>query len=71
MSDAMSYRPRLMKIEALLDTPTILAGCAAPVHLVIRIAAPTRSDSQSTRPIAFSAVIDRSGSMVGRPLTRS
>lgn len=57
-----------MKIEALLDTPSILANQAAPVHVMIRFTAGARPAGGRDRPIAFAAVIDRSGSMAGRPL---
>lgn len=56
-----------MKIEALLDTPAILANRAAPVHLVVKFTAPPLGNTRP-QPIAFAAVIDRSGSMAGRPL---
>lgn len=68
MSECLRYNARLMKIDALLDTPAILAGQASAVHLLIRFTAPTLASSTRERPIAFAAIIDRSGSMSGRPL---
>lgn len=56
-----------MKIETLLDYETILANRATPVHLALRFIAPEVTGDR-TRPIAFCLVIDRSGSMAGRPL---
>lgn len=56
-----------MKIDALLDTPAILANQAAPVHLAIRFTA-TEVPGGRDKPVAFAAVVDRSGSMAGRPL---
>lgn len=56
-----------MKIEALLDTPSILVNQAAPVHLMVRFTAGVAPGGRD-RPIAFTAVVDRSGSMAGRPL---
>lgn len=57
----------MMKIEALLDTPAILANQAAPVHMLVRFNAPETENAREN-PIAFAAVIDRSGSMEGTPL---
>ena len=68
MSECLRYNAGLMKIEALLDTSAILAGQPTPVHLLIRFTAPTLAGNARERPIAFSAVIDRSGSMAGPPL---
>jgi Ca-activated chloride channel family protein len=59
-----------MKIEARLDYSTILGNQARPVHLALRFEAPASSEADSTprRPMAFCAVLDRSGSMGGAPL---
>lgn len=59
-----------MKIEARLDYSTILGNQARPVHLALRFEAPasTEADSTPRRPMAFCAVLDRSGSMGGAPL---
>jgi len=67
MSDPLCQTAVIMKIEALLDTPSILANQAVPVHLLVRF---TRAGAgrDPPRPIAFTAVIDRSGSMAGDPL---
>ncbi|MGF1450935.1 MAG: VWA domain-containing protein [Opitutales bacterium] len=56
-----------MKIETFLDYNAIVAGQCFPVHLAVRFAAP-EFRSGRTQPIAFGLVIDRSGSMGGRPL---
>lgn|GEM_PF-453068 len=59
-----------MNIEAKLDYPTILRNQARPVHLALRFEAPVvpAADSKTRRPMAFCAVLDRSGSMAGTPL---
>lgn len=67
-----SNRPRIrtMKIETLLDTPSILANRGTPVHLALRFTAPAVESGRS-RPIAFCVVLDRSGSMHGQPLEQA
>ena len=56
-----------MKTELKLDYETLCAGKAATTNLVISFTAPHVAD-KDRRPIAFGVVIDRSGSMEGRPL---
>jgi Ca-activated chloride channel homolog len=50
-----------------LDYRAILANTAQPVHLVLQFDAPAISPARA-RPVAFSLVMDRSGSMGGTPL---
>jgi Ca-activated chloride channel family protein len=57
-----------MKTQLQLDYPAILANTARPVHLAITFEAPEVTGARS-QPVAFVAVIDRSGSMQGDPLT--
>ena len=57
-----------MKTQLQLDYPAILANTARPVHLAITFDAPEVAGSRP-QPVAFVAVIDRSGSMQGDPLT--
>jgi Ca-activated chloride channel family protein len=57
-----------MKTKLQLDYPAILANTARPVHLAITFEAPEVTGARS-QPVAFVAVIDRSGSMQGDPLT--
>ena len=57
-----------MKTTVQLDYPAILANSAQPVHLAFHFTAPGH-DGHRDRPIAFSVVLDRSGSMRGEPLT--
>lgn len=59
-----------MNIETLLDTPAILANQGTPVHLALRFTAP-ELESKRTQPIAFCVVLDRSGSMGGKPLEQA
>ena len=59
-----------MKIEALLDYETIRANEGRPVHLVLQMEAP-KLEPKARQPIAFSVVLDRSGSMGGMPLARA
>ena len=59
-----------MKIEFLLDYPTILANQARPVHFAIQFAAEAAGASRP-KPAAFCIVLDRSGSMAGSPLTHA
>jgi Ca-activated chloride channel family protein len=56
-----------MKTSVQLDYQAILANSAQPVHLAFQFTAPTLSGHRE-RPIAFSLVLDRSGSMEGAPL---
>lgn len=56
-----------MKTTVQLDYPAILANSAQPVHLAFEFTAPTTTPKRSA-PIAFCLVLDRSGSMEGRPL---
>ncbi len=57
-----------MKTQLQLDYPAILANTARPVHLAIAFDAPEVTGARS-QPVAFVAVIDRSGSMRGDALT--
>lgn len=56
-----------MQIETHLEYDAILANPTDPVHLGLRFTAPNLEEKRS-RPIAFSLVLDRSGSMQGPPL---
>jgi len=56
-----------MKTKLQLDYPAILANTARPVHLALTFDAPEISGARD-KPVAFVAVIDRSGSMEGAPL---
>ena len=56
-----------MKIDCQLDYRTILANQAQPVHVVLKLTAEKLTSDRSTA-LAFCAVLDRSGSMEGRPL---
>ena len=56
-----------MKTTVQLDHQTILANSAQPVHLAFQFTAPATAGHRE-RPIAFSLVLDRSGSMQGAPL---
>jgi len=56
-----------MKTTVQLDYQAILANSAQPVHLAFQFTAPGHSGHRD-RPIAFSVVLDRSGSMSGAPL---
>jgi Ca-activated chloride channel family protein len=56
-----------MKTTVQLDYPAILANSAQPVYLAFQFTAPGHSGHRD-RPIAFSVVLDRSGSMAGEPL---
>lgn len=56
-----------MKTTLQLDYPAILANLARPVHLALTFEAPEVSGARP-EPVAFVAVIDRSGSMQGAPL---
>ena len=51
-----------MKTQLQLDYPAILANTARPVHLAITFDAPEVTGARP-QPVAFVAVIDRSGSM--------
>ncbi len=59
-----------MKIQARLDHATILANQGRPVHLALELLAP-QAEASSRRPMAFCAVLDRSGSMRGEPLSKA
>ncbi|MFM8831433.1 MAG: vWA domain-containing protein [Spartobacteria bacterium] len=59
-----------MKIQARLDHSTILANQGRPVHLALELVAPP-AEASSRRPMAFCAVLDRSGSMRGEPLAKA
>lgn len=59
-----------MKIEAQLDHSTILANQRCPVHLALELTAPF-AEGGERRPMAFCAILDRSGSMAGRPLAHA
>jgi Ca-activated chloride channel homolog len=56
-----------MKIDCQLDYRTVLANQAQPVHAVLKLTAEKRT-SERKSPLAFCAVLDRSGSMKGKPL---
>jgi Ca-activated chloride channel family protein len=56
-----------MKIDCQLDYQTILTNQAQPVHAVLKLTADKRTSDRKT-PLAFCAVLDRSGSMQGTPL---
>jgi len=56
-----------MHTKLQLDYPAILANTARPVHLALTFDAPDLTGARS-QPIAFVAVLDRSGSMQGPPL---
>ncbi len=56
-----------MKTTLQLDYPAILANTARPVHLALTFDAPETTGARA-QPVAFVAVIDRSGSMEGAPL---
>ncbi|MCF7760221.1 MAG: VWA domain-containing protein [Cephaloticoccus sp.] len=56
-----------MKTIVQLDYQAILANTAQPVHLAFQFIAPSTAGHRE-RPIAFSLVLDRSGSMAGPPL---
>lgn len=60
-----------MKIQARLDHATILANQGRPVHLALELLAPPVEASGNRPPMAFCAVLDRSGSMRGRPLANA
>jgi Ca-activated chloride channel homolog len=59
-----------MKIQARLDHATILANQGRPVHLALELLAP-QAEASSRRSMAFCAVLDRSGSMRGEPLSKA
>lgn len=56
-----------MKIDCQLDYQTILENRAQPVHLVVRLGA-EKVGTIRPDPVAFCLVLDRSGSMGGKPL---
>jgi Ca-activated chloride channel family protein len=56
-----------MKIDCQLDYRTILINQAQPVHAVLKLTADKRTSDRKT-PLAFCAVLDRSGSMQDKPL---
>jgi len=56
-----------MKINAQLDYSTILRNEGSPVHLSVNLQAGSAGEEQR-RPMAFCAILDRSGSMAGLPL---
>jgi Ca-activated chloride channel homolog len=56
-----------MKTTVHLDYRAVLANTAHPVHLVLQFDAPAITPIRE-RPVAFSLVVDRSGSMGGPPL---
>lgn len=57
----------MMTTSVQLDYQTVLANQAQPVHLAFQFTAPATGQIRE-RPIAFSLVLDRSGSMQGEPL---
>jgi Ca-activated chloride channel family protein len=56
-----------MKIDCQLDYATIQANQARPVHLALKFTAPTLEKPRK-EACAFTLVVDRSGSMSGKPL---
>ncbi len=56
-----------MKINCQLDYQTILRNLAQPVHVVVKLTA-EKIEHQRQNPLAFCVVLDRSGSMAGKPL---
>jgi len=56
-----------MKIDCQLDYQTILRNQAQPVHVVVKLTA-DKIERQRQNPLAFCIVLDRSGSMAGKPL---
>ena len=56
-----------MNTNVQLDYQAILANSARPVHLAFQFTAPATAGHRE-RPIAFSLVLDRSGSMQGPPM---
>ena len=56
-----------MKIDCQLDYRTILINQAQPIHAVLKLTAEKRTSDRKTS-LAFCAVLDRSGSMRGKPL---
>jgi Ca-activated chloride channel family protein len=56
-----------MKTTVHLDYRAVLANTAQPVNLVLQFEAPAVAATRQ-RPVAFSLVLDRSGSMAGSPL---
>lgn len=59
-----------MKIQTQLDHSTILANQGCPVHLALELTAPF-AEAGERRPMAFCAILDRSGSMAGRALAHA
>jgi hypothetical protein len=57
-----------MNIQLTLDYQTILRNESRPVHLVAKLTAPKLGTHSRSRSAAFAVVLDRSGSMSGRPL---
>jgi von Willebrand factor type A domain len=57
-----------MNIKLTLDYRTILRNEARPVHLVANLTAPKLETQTRKRSAAFAVVLDRSGSMSGKPL---
>src|SRR5271168_1314185 len=56
-----------VKIDCQLDYQTILRNQAQPVHVVVKLTA-EKIEHQRQNPLAFCVVLDRSGSMAGKPL---
>jgi Ca-activated chloride channel family protein len=59
-----------MKIDTLLDYPTLLAHQNHPVNLALRLTADPNPGARP-QPVALCLVVDRSGSMAGQPLARA
>ncbi len=59
-----------MKLDLKLDYHTILANQARPVHFALQFQADNITTPRS-KPAAFCVVLDRSGSMEGRPLEQA
>lgn len=67
LSDPVCEDGSPMKTTVQLDYRAILANTARPVHLAFQFTAPPATVRRQ-QPIAFSLVVDRSGSMEGPPL---
>src|SRR5258705_435543 len=63
-------RTERMKINLQLDYQTILANQARPVHFALQFQAGNIATARP-KPAAFCLVLDRSGSMAGKPLEQA
>ncbi len=59
-----------MKLDLKLDYRTILANQARPVHFALQFQADNLT-APRPKPAAFCVVLDRSGSMSGKPLEQA